>query len=182
MAAAAADEQLLLLTHCGPRGSGTTIYWRDMARAPIQSGSSALVDHVRRQAPALLAVVHGHTHAGAGRCATVCPCQSVLRPGTLGQIFGAIVTCVLWSHEHKKRNGAGRGHVGFTPVFNPGPLKDGEYAILTLRRSEESAAGARDRIPGGAAQVARSVERRWRVESFEQRRLRGMLAQATLAE
>ena len=90
---------------------------------------------------------------------------------------------LVHGHTHA---GGGKSHVGFTPIFNPGPLKDGEYAILTLRRSLEPAPPA----PAGSvaskvkASVAASAkpQLRWRVEGYEQRKLAGMLARAALAE
>ena len=44
--AARQQDQLLLLTHVGPRTSGTTMVWRDITQPPIQSGSTALLAHL----------------------------------------------------------------------------------------------------------------------------------------
>lgn len=190
----ARQAQELLLTHCGPRGSGTTSIWRDMLGPKIRSGSKALLSYVQANASSVLAVVHGHTHVGGAR-----------------------------------------GHVGFIPVFNGGPLALGEYAILSMRQSSEAArvstagdgpgsatvllkdgregvlvskvAGTEnvsDRFSGiwrirlqGTGEIVRrefrnfsykqdkfrkhELELKWRIESFEQRRLRGFLGQATMS-
>lgn len=129
--AAGPGEQQLLLTHCGPRGSGTTSIWRDTAANPIESGSTALLDHVRAEATTLLAVAHGHTHASGGRSS-----------------------------------------VGFVPVFNSGPLKDGEYSILTLLRSAEGR-----RVPTAASGPATPTIV---VRDGEHRGERGVVARSTM--
>ena len=68
--------------------------------------------------------------------------------------------CCVAGHTHP---GGGQGHIGALPVFNPGPLKDGAYAVLTLVRSEEEG------------------QLRWRVAQYEQRRLSGCLHAASVA-
>ena len=131
---------------------------RDLTEAPIDSGSTALSGYIREAASqrSVVALVHGHTHAGGGR-----------------------------------------SHVGTVPVFNPGPLKDGEYAILTLERSADeiqqpppataAATGVGGGGGGGGVQEGGGglgglkKERRWRVREYEQRRLAGSLADATVA-
>jgi hypothetical protein len=130
---------------------------RDLTEAPIDSGSTALSGYIREAASqrSVVALVHGHTHAGGGR-----------------------------------------SHVGTVPVFNPGPLKDGEYAILTLERSADeiqqpppATAAADGGSGGGGAASAQEggglgglkKEVRWRVREYEQRRLAGSLADATVA-
>lgn len=144
-------DQLLLLSHVGPDGSGTTRVWRDVTQAPIDSGSQVLSERLSQPSmqDSIVALVHGHTHAGGGR-----------------------------------------SHVGLVPVFNPGPLKDGEYALLTLEHStddgvmvaddSESASGA----GSGAKRLGTLAGRkplRWRVRNYELRRLAGSLADATAA-
>jgi hypothetical protein len=143
-------DQLLLLTHVGPDGSGTAKVWRDIAQAPIDSGSQALSQHVRQPSlqQSVVALVHGHTHAGGGR-----------------------------------------SHVGLIPVFNPGPLKDGEYAVLTLEHSTDDGAinaeQSDHRRGGGTGEhLGKTVSQkplRWRVRQYELRRLTGSLADATAA-
>eukprot|EP01043_Picozoa_sp_COSAG02_P005129 COSAG02_NODE_137_length_34526_cov_94.448079_22_plen_158_part_00 len=137
-------DQLLLLTHVGPDGSGTARVWRDITLDPIESGSRALSNHVRQPSSqqSVVALVHGHTHAGGGR-----------------------------------------GHVGLVPVFNPGPLKDGEYALLTLEQSVDGGAHGSRRDAGtehlGEAGTKKPL--RWRVRQYELRRLAGSLADATVS-
>ena len=183
-------EQQLMLTHCGPRGSGTTSIQRDAEAYPIESGSTSLQTLVKAHAETLVGVLHGHTHVAGGRSS-----------------------------------------VGFVPVLNGGPLKDGEYAILTLLRSSEAyrvpATASGPAIPtvvlddGQEGVVAstlvdeglwsirltsgetvmlpkqsfvfkrslgvdrralsRSQQLKWRISSFDQRRLPNFLGQASMA-
>jgi hypothetical protein len=139
-------DQLLLLTHVGPDGSGTARVWRDTSQAPIDSGSQALSQRVRQPSlqQSVVALVHGHTHAGGGR-----------------------------------------SHVGLVPVFNPGPLRDGEYALLTLEHSVDDGGMALESGRGtGTEQLGAAASRkplRWRVRQYELRRLGGSLADATAA-
>lgn len=144
-------DQLLLLTHVGPDGSGTARVWRDTTQAPIDSGSQALSQRVRQPSlqQSVVALVHGHTHAGGGR-----------------------------------------SHVGLVPVFNPGPLRDGEYALLTLEHSVDDGEMSLDTSVGGSDRDAGTQQLeatpsrkplRWRVRQYEQRRLGGSLADATAA-
>ena len=79
-----------------------------------------------------------------------------LRSPTAQQRFVGVVH----GHTHP---GGGQGHIGALPVFNPGPLRDGAYAVLTLVRSEEEG------------------QLRWRVAQYEQRRLSGCLHAASVA-
>ena len=137
-------DQLLLLTHVGPDGSGTARVWRDIALDPIDSGSQALSQHLRQPSlqQSVVALVHGHTHAGGGR-----------------------------------------SHVGVVPVFNPGPLKDGEYALLTLEHSVDDGA-YESRRAAGTEHLRKAVTQkplRWRVRQYELRRLAGSLADATVS-
>ena len=138
-------DQLLLLTHVGPDGSGTARVWRDVTHAAIESGSKALSQHVCQppMQQSIVALVHGHTHAGGGR-----------------------------------------GHVGLVPVFNPGPLKDGEYAFLTLEHSTDGTPDVSEVEAGETEQLEGDAGRkplRWRVRHYELRRLAGTLADATAA-
>ena len=63
------EDQLLLLSHVGPDGSGTARVWRDVTQAPIDSGSQSLSARVSQPSfqGSMVALVHGHTHAGGGR-------------------------------------------------------------------------------------------------------------------
>jgi Icc-related predicted phosphoesterase len=76
-----------------------------------------------------------------------------------------LLVCAVHGHTHA---GGGRGHIGAVPVLNPGPLRDGEYALLTLRRE-------------AAGPPPASSQPRWYMAAYEMLRLPGSLATATLA-
>ncbi|KAJ5076716.1 metallophosphoesterase [Anaeramoeba ignava] len=64
------DTQVIILSHTGPFGVGTTISWRNEKNGPIQGGSLVLhewLESVRNNAKfEVLCNLHGHVHHGRG--------------------------------------------------------------------------------------------------------------------
>jgi len=92
------EDTIILVTHCGPYDSSTTVDQVDLDAQPIQSGSHAiksfLLDPTLRKK--ILLNIHGHTHHSLGLT-------------RLGKTF----------------------------VMNPGSLRTGHFALLSLNRLYE---------------------------------------------
>ncbi|KAI9002304.1 Metallo-dependent phosphatase-like protein [Gaertneriomyces semiglobifer] len=104
----------ILVTHCGPAGLGTT----DVNRTPhipdtrLETGSRGfrkVLSSPEYQSPL------------ATENSSVTPAENIDRPvNVLFNIHG---------HSHFSH---GVSHLGRIPIINPGPLKDGRYAIATI--------------------------------------------------
>ena len=91
-----ADEQVILMTHDGPRGSATT-QWTDQD-GTLTFGFQCLSDLLLKQKNRILFNVHGHCHDGAFQCALNNEVQ-VYNPGSLKN--GKFASISIIKHEGK---------------------------------------------------------------------------------
>ena len=86
------DDSVLLLTHCGPTKSSTSVHDEDFPAPPIQAGSTALSEFLLQDdiQARTVANMHGHTHAGYGLAHM--GAVPVFNPGSLNQGRFGVVT------------------------------------------------------------------------------------------
>ncbi|TPX58698.1 hypothetical protein PhCBS80983_g02947 [Powellomyces hirtus] len=118
----------ILVTHCGPAGVGTTDINKTPHEGPntrLESGSHEL--QVSMSSP----FYQGITEITYNRDGNRRHGRNAEPEGTSPRKKGAISGMLFHVHGHS-HSAWGLSHLGSIPIINPGPLRDGRFAIATI--------------------------------------------------